>query len=746
MAEEMNIALHKKYTLAPNPDFSLTTDPSDYIQLTDGKTAGSLWYEDYRGNTVGWGGASLIEITIDLMYVSNISKVRLYTVGGGRALVEYPEYVVVLGSQYGTEYNLMSFADTDGWAFGNESGADSRVSRVLEVEVAGKCRYIRLLVRPVSLFFTDEIQIIDSGVESAEKEGGAVTDCEAIDIVERYRQLNRNVSALREAYLKCDTDIAQFVEKLDAFIEELERCALKLSDTEKFLSLERLFDRIRAEYYTSVYEKEWFCDVTDPMNVLKYQDVHEKTTKEFLLDLYLWQNENAIAAFDIVNCSDAQKQYSLDFSPLTKDGDFIPSKPFMLARRALYIYSKNSGFFADPLVLQGKKTFNIRPGETVQIVIEANSRGLGGGIYHGAIMVSCHNSSTKPMCTININMEVVDKVFPAEVDFMTLNWDFLTDRNRFTSDCINFASDDLARHYTNVSVVGTSWFCLRNPDASSVFDRAYVNPQITKVFELLPYARVKLLSLGFKHTNADVFGEDIASLDWEIAFKVYVRKLVDVLKEAGIKYEDYALYPYDERLDEDFLRVAQVIKEADANVQIFANWVGNGLNDIRNAKGLVDIWCPQISDVQEHPEYVEELQSYGCAVWSYGGASKRAYVTEQSKRRFYRMGPVDAVAAGVEGAGYWVYTEPSKQATGIGFSECYVKGYGIVYDGELAPKDSVFEPIVPSIRWELWREGVEDAVALRKSLAEEPEFRNILQATETSDSMVRLRKIADREQ
>jgi hypothetical protein len=61
---------------------------------------------------------------------------------------------------------------------------------------------------------------------------------------------------------------------------------------------------------------------------------------------------------------------------------------------------------------------------------------------------------------------------------------------------------------------------------------------------------------------------------------------------------------------------------------------------------------------------------------------------------------------GLTGAGFWVYADSGSAswhdyATPMGY-------YGVVYGSANAPVDTHGEKIIPSCRWEAWREGVED--------------------------------------
>src|SRR5689334_11413434 len=59
-----NLALQRPYTLSPAPNYSLTTDPGDAVQLTDGVSSGGGFWTEKR--TVGWSRLSPVRIVVDL--------------------------------------------------------------------------------------------------------------------------------------------------------------------------------------------------------------------------------------------------------------------------------------------------------------------------------------------------------------------------------------------------------------------------------------------------------------------------------------------------------------------------------------------------------------------------------------------------------------------------------------------------------------------------------------------------------
>jgi hypothetical protein len=232
--------------------------------------------------------------------------------------------------------------------------------------------------------------------------------------------------------------------------------------------------------------------------------------------------------------------------------------------------------------------------------------------------------------------------------------------------------------------------------------------------------------------------------EWESNFKFFLGQLDNTMHTNGCNYDGFATYPFDEYIGDDYIYVAKIIRKFDPKLKIFANCYGEGPKDFRKVVGLVDIWCPPIQLSLENRAWLEELKKVSDEVWCYGGASKETYAARTefyyraNYRSFYRLTPIKAVALGMTGAGFWVYSDWN----GGHWSDT-IQSYGVVYDGREAPDDCVSETIVPSKRWQLWREGIEDAVCLsgHKDLLDELMIQT--DKTITNEYLIELRKRAD---
>ena len=100
--------------------------------------------------------------------------------------------------------------------------------------------------------------------------------------------------------------------------------------------------------------------------------------------------------------------------------------------------------------------------------------------------------------------------------------------------------------------------------------------------------------------------------------------------------------------------------------------------------------------------------------------------------------PIVAVSLGMTGTGFWVYQDKA------GWTEDTLGAHGVVYNGSQNPdKDCYPEMIVPSKRWQQWRQGVEDAVCLSGHKDLLNEFFRTPNTKLSSEYLTSLRKRAD---
>jgi hypothetical protein len=103
-----NLALEKKYTLTPEPNYRLCKDKGDYQQLTDGliyNGPNQFWR---KKGTVGWSNMSYAKITVDLGKVEPIGGVAFHSGFDGVINVKWPSSIDVYVSEDGKKYKYFT--------------------------------------------------------------------------------------------------------------------------------------------------------------------------------------------------------------------------------------------------------------------------------------------------------------------------------------------------------------------------------------------------------------------------------------------------------------------------------------------------------------------------------------------------------------------------------------------------------------------------------------------------------------
>jgi hypothetical protein len=183
------------------------------------------------------------------------------------------------------------------------------------------------------------------------------------------------------------------------------------------------------------------------------------------------------------------------------------------------------------------------------------------------------------------------------------------------------------------------------------------------------------------------------------------------------------MYPFDEMLPDEFYELARFIKEVDPKIRIYANSRGNDSGkEMARFAPYIDIWT--LHDWTPGAKFgptETRLREGKAEFWSY-----QCLKPAKSKPPlgYYRLQPWRAFARGDKGAGFWVYADPGKGAGNAWNDFETIDGkYSVIYGlpGKPADLELSGEVIVPSRRWEAWREGVEDyeyLVTLRKAVEE----------------------------
>lgn len=708
-AIEVNLARGKRYTFSPKPNYTHCTDNGDVSQLTDGRSYGSYWV---KKSTVGWDRTGTIEITVDLGGVFQVDRVAIHSTGGGLSDMEYPEFLVVSVSTDGRRFGVAGLLRTDGITVGSDR-KEPHVFTIGGLNV--KARYVRVFVRSQGKyhrFFTDEIEVYGRrGAGTGRyREASKLTSPPAgqamLDGIEEYFQIARNVEYIDRVVRSENIKLSEVLDEslygsYRRYVGMFARSGTEFADQKTLRGIHDRIGLIKAGILKYAYGKELLCYPADPMEMLLEKEMPSLNMDNLSgVDVFQWQNEYESAAINVVNCSQQPLECRVSISPLAdKQGVIRGNDDVITVRRAVYVRAMNLGLVADALVLQQNKAFTLKPGELTQIWLTIDSSRLSPGLYSATIAVVAGESQLQ---TVPLSIEVAPIRFPDKVALKSCVWDqYITSSKSFIRTNPGAAIKDLMEHYVNVGVIHPAYipYAGKNRTRLQRGDFAKLDNQL----ELRKDYDSVLLYLDADHyLEKKIRGEWMSEL-WKAGFAEWLNQMVDHMKRKGFDYSRFALYPYDERIHDKFYQLAKLIRQIDPRVQIYCNWFIGGYSNFMRFKDLIDIWCLQDDHCDRYLNWAGKIREFGKPVWTYEGfgpgkASHPLYYRELAWKAFRRN---------QTGAGFWVYLDWQSQPGWDDTEE--VKGYyRVIYDGRLAPEDSVSEPVVTSRRWEAWREGVED--------------------------------------
>jgi len=375
-------------------------------------------------------------------------------------------------------------------------------------------------------------------------------------------------------------------------------------------------------------------------------------------------------------------------------GDLVGEKTFpaeghLQFRRAVTVSTIRREYvaYALPLLDQGK-LLTIPAMETAQLWITINAIGIEPGDYVANLRLRSIEVDPTEI-DIPIHIEVYDLALPRPSPLRFCVW-------ARAASAPEYELKDLIDHGVNVHF-GSCPIATCNEKGEIVGEIDFAQHDAT-VRKLSPCGLMLFLS-----PQSGLRGQPFLSEPWRRAFVSYIRSWASHMKELGIGYEDWALYPYDEpstpyaRTTLNLVEVARLVKEADPNILIYANPTsGTTMETVEMLTGLVDIWCPSAELLERlGDELIPEAKRVGREVWFYDAAG---HARTLSCLGLYRWRFWYAWNLGLTGVGWWVY----------------YYGGGHLWDGPNPYGDyfsTVYKApgaIVTSKRWEAAREGVED--------------------------------------
>ncbi|MCX5759280.1 MAG: FG-GAP-like repeat-containing protein, partial [Candidatus Hydrogenedentes bacterium] len=399
------------------------------------------------------------------------------------------------------------------------------------------------------------------------------------------------------------------------------------------------------------------------------------------------------AAVNVTNMIDRSMEVRVRVEDVP-GSDPLPAARHVEIRRAVTVPTIRRTEVADalPLLDQGGLV-RIAPLESQQIWITLDAVGLKPGEYKAMLKVKSIEPDPAEV-VIPIGLRVYGLELPRPRPLRFCLWSF--DGGDLGTDKPEVLRD-LTSHGVSV-FFGTPPKAVCTTDGALACDIDFTAHD-ESVTRLKPYG-----FLLFMSPQSMVTGQPFLSEPWKKAFVLYLRTWAAHLKNMGVDYKDWALYPYDEpstpyaETTLNLVEVAKLIREADPRILIYADPTsGATMETVKMFTGLIDIWCPSTELLERlGPELVPAAKQAGKEVWFYDAAGEARTL---SCLGIYRWRFWHAWTQGFSGAGWWTYQINSGADRWDGPNPTG-DFFATVYDG--------LGGVVSSKRWEVAREGVED--------------------------------------
>ncbi|MBM3501174.1 MAG: DUF4091 domain-containing protein, partial [Armatimonadetes bacterium] len=374
-----------------------------------------------------------------------------------------------------------------------------------------------------------------------------------------------------------------------------------------------------------------------------------------------------------------------------------------------YVPTADGLIIGDPLVKVGSGAgpveVELTPGLTQDLWLMIDAAAQRPARHRMEVSVEAAGTRFSLPLTVHIH----DIGLPDELAIHTFAYDYTT--WDLVKDRIPQSRADLRAHRINTYVIHgvfTPWPTFTEAGEWQGLDWTGLDAQI----ELHPGAKCFLLWPGMEigdrvNQVAPKGGPAYPSAEWRAHVERWAKELAEGMAERGFGYDHWALYIVDEPSG-DRAELAAIVGElvhaADPRIRIFENPYGAATPaDMELMAPVVDIWCPSLDTAKD--ERLAFCRETAEEVWMYQVLGKSS-----SPLRAFRLAFWEAFVKDLRGFGFWDYADCGGSVWDPWDADRH--DYAVVYDGDETE-------LIPSKRWEAYRDGAEDH-ALLTLLAAQP--------------------------
>jgi len=340
----------------------------------------------------------------------------------------------------------------------------------------------------------------------------------------------------------------------------------------------------------------------------------------------------------------------------------------------------------------------IPPFQSREVWFTLRSHKMLPGDYQSTVMVEPQDMAVAAVKLRIKVLPVILPVDPIELPLCTYVWDYID--SALSGKMQAEARQDLQHHYINVPCSRSIPYPTYDTNGQmnidyGRFDQAlscWLSPDIPRPQHIVWY-----VCLDHRWKS---FGDNFMDSQWKDRFASWLTQFTKHIKEKGIASQNVILQLMDETTSKDFEQSASYFKQLDANIMLLANPTeGSTCESIVRSTPFIDVWCPNLNLFMNQKKALSLMKTKAKHFWNYANPLELSY--QRVSPYYYRLVSWRTWKIGMTGTGIWTYLMSAHQPS----------QYDLVYlrhnFGD-AGWLSKAENIIPSKRWEAWREGVTD--------------------------------------
>lgn len=522
--------------------------------------------------------------------------------------------------------------------------------------------------------------------------------------------LDRSGLEERAAFLKGRTDSLRARVAAAGALADSERIVLR----NEIAALLRAADELRkitaaADHAARAGSRVVVCAANPwaPFGGMDEFDEGRVEAADLLVEAFGGETEST--ALNVFNLGGIPRSFRVELDDLTMGDQSIPARHAVTLHEVVDVPTEMRDFSADALPrLNPARLIQAPAWGARQLWLNIDTTDMAPGEWTSRVRL--RSLDVEPLeAAVDLKVTVWAARLPDEQPLRLCHWGYV--HTSMLRDYPDEALEDQARHGTNV-FVGLFHPQARYDEQGGLVGAIDFTAHDAYVKRHAPHGMI--LFFNYQHALKGPGGME--SEAYAKAHVQWLRAWVAHLRELGVGYDGYALYPVDEPglsdgLSDQHVLLGKLAREADPEILLYTDPVGRVTEEELHAMApYVDIWCPNRNGLildESNAAKLEIIKNSGKTVWMYECDHNAKH---QSPLGYYRAQAWLAWSHGMTGIGFWSYCTSQDDPW---FVPSLRHDYLLVYPGD---------GVVSSKRWEAVRDGIEDytMLAALRDWAENP--------------------------